>query len=257
MIFYFSGTGNSLHVARVVSEAQGERLVSIAEEVARAGNTFDYALAENELLGFVYPIYAWAPPRIVLDFVKRMKVRGGADYVFAISTCGSEEGDSARLLGKALARKGLKLDSAFSLQMPNSYIIGYDVDSEESERGALRAADERLKPINAALSRRESGVYQLIKGRSPRLKTALINRLFSRFALRTDRFYATDACTRCGLCESICPVHTISLAEKPVWGKACTQCLACINRCPAHAIQYGKDTLKRGRYVHPDLRQIG
>lgn len=254
MIFYFSGTGNSLHAARVVAEAQGERLVSIAEEVARAGNTFEYTLAENELLGFVYPIFAWAPPRIAMDFIKRMSVKGGAGYVFAISTCGSEEGDSTRLLGKALARKGLRLDSAFSLQMPNSYIIGYDVDSEESERSALRAAEQRLETINTLLSRKKTGVYQLSKGGSPRLKTAVINWLFSRFALRTGKFYATDACTRCGLCERICPVHTISLAQKPVWGKACTQCLACINRCPARAIQYGKGTLNRGRYVHPDLR---
>jgi ferredoxin len=254
MIFYFSGTGNSLHAAKVVCEAQGERLVSLAEELARPGNTFEYSLAEGELLGFVYPIYAWAPPRIVLDFVKRMRVRGGAGYVFAISTCGSEEGDSTRLLKKALARAGLGLDSAFSVQMPNSYVIGYDVDSKESEEGALRAAEQRLKTINAVLSRRESGIYQLIKGGSPGIKTGLVNPLFSRFALRTDKFYATDACTRCGLCQSLCPLHTISLAEKPVWGKACAQCLACLNRCPAHAIQYGKDTLKRGRYIHPDLR---
>jgi ferredoxin len=254
MIFYFSGTGNSLHAARVVSEAQSERLVSMAEELAKPGDALEYALAEGELLGFVYPIFAWAPPRIVLDFVRRMRVTGRVGYAFAISTCGSEEGDSTRLLKKALARKGIGLDAAFTLQMPNSYIIGYDADSRESEEGSLRAAEQSLKTINGALSERKPGVYRLIKGGSPRLKTAIVNPLFNRFAMRTDKFYATDACTRCGLCERICPIHTISLAGKPVWGKACTQCLACINRCPAHAIQYGEGTLKRGRYVHPDLR---
>jgi ferredoxin len=256
MIFYFSGTGNSLHVARIVCEAQGERLVSIAEEVSKADNSLEYHLAENELLGFVYPIFAWAPPRIVLDFVRRMRVKGEAGYVFSISTCGSEEGDSTRLLAKALARKGLSLNSAFSVQMPNSYILGYDVDSQESEEGALRAAEQKLETINSVLSRKESGVYRLIKGGSPGLKTGLVNPLFNRFARRTDKFYATDSCTRCGLCVKICPARTISLAQKPVWGKACTQCLACINRCPVHAIQYGESTLGRGRYVHPDLRQI-
>lgn len=254
MIFYFSGTGNSLHAAKEVAEAQGERLVSIAEELAKAGNSFEYAIAENELLGFVYPIYAWAPPRLVLDFVRRMRTRGEPRYLFSISTCGSEEGNSTELLRRTLARKGLGLNSAFSLQMPNSYILGYDVDSPESEEGALRAAEERLKTINYLISQRKSGVYQVMKGKSAALKTALINPLFNRFGLRTGKFYATEACTRCGLCERICPLHTISLAERPVWGKACAQCLACINRCPARAIQYGKGTLKRGRYVHPDLR---
>lgn len=33
MIFYFTGTGNSLWVAKALSEALGEQLVSIAEEL--------------------------------------------------------------------------------------------------------------------------------------------------------------------------------------------------------------------------------
>jgi ferredoxin len=216
MIFYFSGTGNSLHVARKVCEAQGERLVSVAEELAKADNSFEYSLAENELLGFVYPIYAWAPPRMMMEFIGRLRLSRRPTYVFTISTCGSEEGNSTARIRRALGRRGWGLDSAFSLQMPNSYILGYDVDSEESERGALSAAEERLKAINSVLSRRESGVYQVLKGKSPGFKTGLVNPLFSRFAMRTDKFYATDSCTRCGLCERICPVGTISLAPKPV-----------------------------------------
>lgn len=38
-------------------------------------------------------------------------------------------------------------------------------------------------------------------------------------------------------------------------GNACRQCLACINRCPVQAIQYGKGTVNRGRYTHPDLER--
>ena len=58
MIFYFSGTGNSLHAAKVMSETHGEQLVSISKEFDKQDNRFEYELKENELLGFVYPVYA-------------------------------------------------------------------------------------------------------------------------------------------------------------------------------------------------------
>jgi ferredoxin len=138
--------------------------------------------------------------------------------------------------------------------MPNNYILGYDVDSEESERVALEVAEKKLVEINEALRLRQSGKNLLIRGKSAALKTALVNPLFNRFAMDTGKFFATDACTRCKICERNCPVHTITVTDKPAWGKACTQCLACINRCPERAIQYGRGTLDKGRYVHPDLR---
>ncbi|MEI6578536.1 MAG: EFR1 family ferrodoxin, partial [Eubacteriales bacterium] len=96
-------------------------------------------------------------------------------------------------------------------------------------------------------------IFRLLPGKLPALKSAIISPLFNRFATNTKYFYATDACNKCKICEKYCPIHTIKVAEKPAWGKECTQCLSCINRCPVQAIQYGKGTVKRGRYTHPDL----
>jgi NAD-dependent dihydropyrimidine dehydrogenase PreA subunit len=45
------------------------------------------------------------------------------------------------------------------------------------------------------------------------------------------------------------------MKDLPVWGKECTQCLACIHRCPVQAIEYGKATIGKRRYVHPDLKE--
>lgn len=254
MIFYFSGTGNSLHAAKVIAEAQGEQLVSIADEMNKKNNVYEYTLKEKELLGFIYPVYAWAPPKMVLDFIERMKVNGGKPYVFSVCTCGDEEGRTTRVIEKALTKKDMVLDSAYSIQMPNNYIIGFEIDSKEAEKEKLQKAEGKLKNINAMLTKRQSGVFDIIEGKVPALKTAVVNPLFNMFAMNTKKFYATGVCTSCRICEKVCPVHTIRVKEKPVWGKACTQCLACINRCPVHAIQYGKGTIHKGRYAHPDLR---
>lgn len=254
MIFYFSGTGNSLYIAKTIAEAQGEQLISIADEMDKKNVGLEYKMREKEILGFVYPVYAWGPPKMVLDFIANMKVSGEKPYIFSVCTCGDEEGKTTKILEKALAKKGMFLDSAYSIPMPNNYIIGYDVDPKDIEKEKLQKAEMKLEEINSVLNERQSGVRDIIEGKLPSLKATVVNPLFNRFAMDTKPFHATDACTSCGLCERVCLVHTIKVQEKPVWGKDCTQCLACINRCPVHAIQYGKGTIHKGRYSHPALR---
>lgn len=257
MIFYFTGTGNSLYAAANIARAQGEKPISIARELDEAKEKYKIAMQEGDLLGFVYPVYAWGPPKIVLDFIKRLEITGGKPYVFSVSTCGDEEGNTTKILQKALSKKGLTLQSAFTIKMPNNYIIGFEVDSKESEGEKLKLADEKLERINAVIKSRQTGARNIYPGNSPGVKSALANPMFNRFALNADKFYATNACTACGTCVTACPIHTITLVnQKPQWKKACTQCLGCINICPTHAIQYGQNTANRGRYLHPDYHKL-
>lgn len=256
MIFYFSGTGNSLYAAKQIAKEQNTALLSVAEEMRKEGNPFSYECGKDEPVGFVYPIYAWGPPKIMLDFISKLTLTGEAHpYVFAVSTCGDEEGMATELLKKALTAKGIKLASAFTLRMPNNYIPSFDVDPKDLEELKLSDAQRSLLRINSVIDHRHKDVFDLLPGSMPKLKTMLVNPLFNRFAMGTKKFYATDECTSCGLCESICPVGAIVVDGKPKWvKKQCTQCLACIHRCPATAIQCGKNTQMRGRYVHPDLK---
>ena len=75
MIFYFSGCGNSRYVAESIAAGLNDTLVFIPE-AAREGH-YDYTLAEAESLGFVFPIYAWGPAKLVLDFVKKLSIKTG------------------------------------------------------------------------------------------------------------------------------------------------------------------------------------
>lgn len=251
MIFYFSGTGNSLHAARVIAKAQGETLISIAGELDKPEPDLIYTPGQDERVGFAFPVHAWGPPRLMLDFIRRLKIDGNP-YIFSVSTCGDEEGKATKMLQKALAQRGLALASAFSLKMPNNYIAGFDVDPQTLAENKIRQAEEKLLYINSVVAGRQAGIFELETGKMAALKSYLINPLFNRFAMGTGPFFATDDCTGCGLCERICPVHTIKVETRPHWGKACTQCLACIHHCPVRAIQYGKNTANKGRYVYPE-----
>ena len=112
MIFYFSGCGNSKHVAETIAAGLNDTLVFIPK--AARENRYEYTLAEGERLGFVFPVYAWAPPKLVLDFINKMTVKvpklveGPASYTFTAKTtdyasrfrlvfsvCGDADGDNA------------------------------------------------------------------------------------------------------------------------------------------------------------------
>ena len=55
MIFYFTGTGNSLWVAKALSEALGEPLISIADELRKEEEGLAYPVRPDEKILFVYP----------------------------------------------------------------------------------------------------------------------------------------------------------------------------------------------------------
>lgn len=73
MIFYFSGTGNSEWIANQLSKGQNEDLVFIPEALKNEALEFD--LQKDEKIGFVFPIYSWAPPEIVLRFINRISLK--------------------------------------------------------------------------------------------------------------------------------------------------------------------------------------
>lgn len=79
-----------------------------------------------------------------------------------------------------------------------------------------------------------------------------MNLIFEIFFNNVSKFYSTDDCISCGKYEKVCNSNIITLVKgKPQWSGECSQCLACIHHCPKKAIQYGKSTVKKGRYTNP------
>lgn len=235
MIYYFSGTGNSKWAAFRLGEALSEECAEICCGFASV------SCKKEKVTGIVFPVYAWAPPELVMDFAGRLKHSCG--FAFAVATCGSEAGKSLKMLSSVFA-----LDSAYSIVMPNNYIIGSDPDTAETALPKIKKAEDNLKRISEEISAGQK-IWRVNEGAAAGLKSTVISRGFNRFARRTGPFRADAKCDGCGLCKDVCPVGTISLEDDgPVWNSKCCQCLACINRCPQEAIQYGRNTEGKARY---------
>ena len=167
-----------------------------------------------------------------------------------VTTCGDEVGETVTMFAKSLGN--IRLKAAFSVQMPNNYILlpGFDVDDKALERSKVEASAARIKAVAEAIAAKRE-IIDVVEGPWRRLKSRLIYPLFRRFAMSDKAFAANaDVCTRCGLCARECPANNITLdgGSLPRWHGNCTMCLSCIHRCPVRAIEYGKATRSKGRY---------
>ena len=109
MIFYFTGTGNSLYAAARLAHATADRVVSIAECMQQ--ETFSFP-EPCERVGFVFPVYWYGLPVIVERFLDRLAL-GGCDYVYAVVTCGGSAGGTTDALRARLQARGAALSAAF------------------------------------------------------------------------------------------------------------------------------------------------
>lgn len=257
MIFYFTGTGNSLAAAQTIARATDDLLVDIG--AAYKYKDFDFTLAQDEQLGFVFPTYAWTTPPIVDAFVKRAHFRTGnketftPGYCFAVLSCGAFVGNAARIFGdRLLEAQGINLDASFSVKSVGNCTYLYAPAQGEKRERLLAAAELATRTVAERIVARE---HVRAEHRNP------AGVILSKFTEKDEKprstaeFFALPTCISCGQCADLCPTNTITLIEgTPRWAElGCTQCLACLHRCPVNAIQYGPKTERRGRYVNPVL----
>ena len=134
MIFYFSATGNSEWVAKMLAHLTGDQVYDISSKTARPD------IRDQKQVGFVFPVYAWGVPEPMENFVKSLPK--GKAFAFGVCTCGSEAGMAMKHFSKTYP-----LNSSYSLVMPNNYIVGSDTDSEQTIRAKLPEGFQRAEFI--------------------------------------------------------------------------------------------------------------
>jgi Pyruvate/2-oxoacid:ferredoxin oxidoreductase delta subunit len=251
IIYYFTGTGNSLSVAKKIGAALGDcELVPIASLQKTHGNIVPPA----ERVGIVCPVYFSGLPTMVATFAGRMDL-AAVKYVFAVVTNGGGGGSAALRQIDIVLRKqeGRGLDAGFAVTMPGNYILMYSSPEGKKQEEILAKADEQIAGITGPVTRCEN--RGLPSSLIPHVLHTLIYPWFTSHVHTDDKkFTVNDKCTSCGICAAVCPAENIELVEgKPVWKHHCELCCGCIHLCPAGAIQAGKGTEARVRYRNPSV----
>lgn len=86
MIIWFSGSGNSLSVARTLAEKTQDTLLHLND--APAAN-----LSGEKVIGLVYPTYSYDAPLKIEEMLGSIRFPKDA-YLWIVVTCGSTPGNS-------------------------------------------------------------------------------------------------------------------------------------------------------------------
>ncbi len=245
-IYYFTGTGNSLAAARTLSgDGKDYGLVPITGLVKQ-----DKVEIACEKAGFVFPVYFAGLPGLAKKFIKKLEFKNDC-YIFAVLTCGVPWSCYAfQLMNRLLRGKKQKLSAAFYLKTVDNFIPKYRIPPPDEQEKLAAESGKRLAEIKEILSdgrkviEKETAFY--LYPEYP---------MFMAASHKMDLLFKTDGkCNGCGICERVCPVDNIRLADgRPKWLHGCEFCMACINCCPQKTIQWGRVTRNKGRYLHRDI----
>jgi ferredoxin len=254
-LYYFSGSGNSLAIARRLSEALGTaHVVSIPRAIQEGID------APSGVVGFVFPTYAYGLPRMVAEFVHQLDLPTER-YLFAVASSFGIPGGVLLQFDRLLRKKGRRLDAGFAVLDERSSLT-QDPDNDavqrlmiwlnrgdSPERSSVRT--EEIAGMVAAGQRHppesSNRVTNLVGG----VLNSLAGRSFPQMA---SNFRSDERCIGCGTCARVCPRANIQLESgKPVWRSDCEMCHACIQWCPNEAIQFGDLTVDRPRYRNPEV----
>jgi len=244
-IYYFSGTGNCLAIARKISE----KLVGRSEVVPIASISGKLAIKADRV-GFIFPVYYHKIPDIVKKFILNIDFVT-SPYIYAIVTHNGEIGQSLFEIKTLLDRKGQLLSLGGEIAMPgNAYLTEPGVELER-----LSASEQKVIDLAVLIESQKKGIIYGKNGLIEQMQNRMMRFVARNYVLSPKRFKVSNDCTGCNQCIKVCPVNNIQLANcKPKWSNECTTCLACFHWCPKKAIYMKNSQIgKRRKYHHPDI----
>lgn len=255
-IFYFSGTGFTLHAAqKIAAQIPGE--VHMTPIVAALNSKKRNCEAAS--VGFIFPMHAFTLPIICQTFLKEYKFEK-AEYIFSLVTRGGAPTRIYKHIDAFLKKQGKRLNAFAYATTFNTFDIVYEVHTSDEMAAERSRFEGDIDEFAALVSRKEHFFNRGYRNRFMEMIgfpfIGWLNQLTGYFGLQND-IMADKSCNGCGLCQNMCLSGKIEMQNgKPVWKKdvQCVYCFACLNLCPQVAVQVRKSpTPDRERIFHPEV----
>lgn len=267
-IFYFSGTGNSLYVAKIIGDS-----IPNSELIPIIGfNRSINRIIDCKKIGLVFPIQGPLFPTLVKQFLESTDFHN-VEYIFSVSTRGGTTCRTEQELNKILKKYGKKINANFLITMfnndpklksNNKEEYEFHVPNEEEINRKIEYVSKKVHTIsNIVLNNLEYHVkdteYSYKYGFFFEKLIIFATKLMNKKSIK-NYFYINQDCIGCGICTKVCLSDRITIVDtKPVWDDKilCHMCYACLNYCPQKAIEinskwYMKSyTTIQERYSHP------
>ena len=278
-LYYFSGTGNSLTVAKDIAKKVKADVISIPKVI-----NMDKIQIDAESIGIIFPSYI-APlsglPLIVERFVKKI-ANIESIHIFAVCTCGGYECVNAlpslKKLKQIIRSCGGKLSDEYSTRLPMNN-LDYDhipVPIIRDTEVIINNSKKEIDDICYRIINKKGTKYKIAKNLFILLMTPLYKMMlksvtndlkkkakepmdtklkyFELMPLTDKSITVDERCTGCGTCAKVCPVNNIKVVDKkPEFQHRCEMCFACDEWCPSDAIHHWSRS-EGVKYHHPAVK---
>ena len=245
-ICYFTGTGNSLYIARCI----GGELYPISQLMRQ-----HEIVIKDEAVGIVCPCYAGEMPMMVRDFLVRADIE--TDYLFFVYTYGMSYGAAFANAKAACEDGGMKLSYVNAIKMVDNYLPGFEVQNQLDTLPKKDVEGQIAKLLEDIAERRTTDV-KITAGTRAKMKlqkSMMGDRILKRDAAK--EYIVNEDCILCGNCARVCPTNNINVTDKVRFGLNCEVCYACIHNCPKTAIHLKNEkSAVRFRNEHVTLADL-
>ena len=122
MILYFSATGNGKYIAEQIAEKTDEKCMSIVDCICED----KYCSSNEKIFGMVVPTYFWRLPRIVAEYLGKLRIEN-CGYTFFLASYGTTTGEAGSMAKKIMAHNGQNFDAYYSVIMPDTWTPVFDL----------------------------------------------------------------------------------------------------------------------------------
>lgn len=243
--FYFTGTGNSLYIAKRV----GGDLYSIPQVLKENQYVF-----KDEKIGIIFPTYGLSVPNIVKEFMKKITLI--SPYIFIIMTYGNNNGNATKWITSFAKKHNINISYSNSIKMIGNHIPIVNINKEKSlDKNIEENLNHLINDINNNKKYINNGI---IIGGLLRNVLKTVN-LFHPIDTPAN-FLVNKNCIKCSTCIKVCPIANVSFNESNeiIFSNHCESCLSCVNNCPVKAIEVKGDKNPQARFrnEHVSLKEI-
>lgn len=140
VFYYFTGTGNTLDVARQMGEVMEDtKLIRITKDVVVPEILYD-----ADVVGIFSPTYMGSAPSMVKDFLGNLRIKSDC-YVFTVVTCGGMEIATHKSMENTLKQSGCIVSANFTFNCPANNQTSYAPTSKEQAIQVVNANKIQIK----------------------------------------------------------------------------------------------------------------
>lgn len=228
MVLYFTGTGNSLYVAKRLDNIR----LSIPQIIHDTQKIYT-----ADRIGIVCPVYGHEMPGLVKEFIKKAEFR--TDYFYLVLTYGRVHGGAAELADTYLKECGIEASYINTIMMVDNYLPSFDMN-EQLAIDAGKKVDEHITEIKSDIDSKKHWKQDITQADREWHQKFLAMCKQNPIDVKKGIFRVSDRCIGCGICMQVCPTGSIEVIKQHAVYKdtsRCQMCLACVQHCPENAIR--------------------